>query len=182
MRERDWLNYIPGIEATYTSWMQDHGSLSRRIQQNCDQFHVRNVFNGMGMASSDEEAILKLPRRQNIYTRDVFLYADGKPVIFAHSVVAAQHLRGAWHTLQHLGSRSLGTLLFTHPLVKREPLRYRSLKAGHPLYQQAIQTIGTPPAQLYARRSMFTLHGAPLLVTEIFLPNIFLLNGGSNGA
>jgi len=176
MHKRDWLNFIPGLETGYASWMHDHGSLTRRIQLNCYQFHVRNIFNGLSKANEDEVTLLKLPRQQHIYTRDVFLHADGKPVVFAHSVVAAQHLRGAWHTLQHLGSRSLGTLLFTHPLVQRAPLRYRSLKAGHPLYQQAIQTLDIPPAQLWARRSMFTLHGAPLLVTEVFLPDILKLN------
>ncbi|MBW8076756.1 MAG: chorismate lyase, partial [Gallionella sp.] len=32
-----------------------------------------------------------------------------------------------------------------------------------------------PPATLYARRSLFYLHGAPLLVTEVFLPEILEL-------
>ncbi len=182
MRERDWLNFIPGMAPAYATWMHDHGSLTRRIQQNCVQFQVRNIFTGLSMASIDETSVLQLPRRQHIYTRDVFLYADGKPVVYAHSVVAARHLRGAWHTLQHLGSRSLGTLLFTHPLVKRAPLRYRSLKAGHLLYRQAIQLLDTSPAQLWARRSLFTLHGAPLLVTEVFLPEVTKLNGGKIGA
>lgn len=181
MREHDWLNFISDMPPVYASWMHDHGSLTRRIQQNCGQFKVRNIFTGLSMASINEASILKLPRRQHIYTRDVFLYADDKPVVYAHSVVAGKHLRGAWHTLQHLGSRSLGTLLFTHPLVSRAPLRYRSLKSGHPLFRQATQLLDTSPAQLWARRSMFTLHGAPLLVTEVFLLDILLLNGGNRG-
>jgi chorismate--pyruvate lyase len=181
MRERDWLNFIPGMAPAYATWMHDHGSLTRRIQQNCGQFQVRNFFTGLSMASIDETSVLQLPRRQHIYTRDVLLYADNKPVVYAHSVVAGQHLRGAWHTLQHLGSRSLGSLLFTHPLVRRSPLRFCTLTTVHPLYQQAIQTLDTPPSKLWARRSLFMLHGAPLLVTEIFLPDILLLNGGNRG-
>ena len=171
----NWRNFIPGINTEYASWLQDHGSLTRRIQQNCGQFKVRNVFTGLSMASIDEASVLKLPRRQHIYTRDVFLYADDKPVVYAHSVVAGQQLRGAWHTLQHLGSRSLGSLLFTHPLVQRAPLRYRSLNAGHPLFRQATRLVDNPPSHLWARRSLFTLHDAPLLVTEIFLPEILKL-------
>lgn len=182
MHKRDWLNFIPGMAPSYATWMHEHGSLTRRIQQNCGQFQVRNIFTGLSMASIDETSVLQLPRRQHIYTRDVLLYADDKPVVYAHSVVAAQHLSGAWHTLQHLGSRSLGSLLFTHPLVQRAPLRYRSLNEGHRLFRQAKQLLDTTSSRLWARRSMFTLHGAPLLVTEIFLPDILLLNESNHGA
>ena len=171
----DWLSFIPEIEDGYAPWLQDHGSLTRRIQQRCGKFHVRNLYNGLSMASRDELAILNVPRRQKIYTREVFLYADNHPVVFAHSVVASQHLRGAWHALQHLGSRPLGALLFSHPLVQRAPLCYSALKPDHPLYQQAAIELTTPPPRLWARRSVFTLQGEPLLVTEVFLPGILKL-------
>jgi chorismate--pyruvate lyase len=171
----DWQIYSPAIEAAYSPWLHDHGSLTLRIRQRCEKFHVQNVYNGLSLSSRDETDALQLPRRQNIYTRDVFLYADGKPVVFAHSVVAAQHLRGAWHTLQHLGSRPLGALLFSHPLVQRAPLRYKALKSRHPLYRHAVQALDSAPSQLWARRSVFTLHGTPLLVTEVFLPEILKL-------
>ena len=175
MPKRDWLNFIPGIEAGYTPWLHDHGSLTRRIQQRCDKFHVRNIYDGLSRVIRDEINILNVPRPQHVYTREVFLYADNQPVVFAHSVVAAQHLRGAWHALQHLGNRPLGALLFSHPQVQRAPLRYCVIKPDHPLYQLATSELTTPPARLWARRSVFTLHGAPLLVTEVFLPGILKL-------
>ena len=171
----EWLKFMPQIEPGYAPWLHDHGSLTRRIQQHCRHFQVRNIYNGLSTANRDEISTLHLTRRQKIYTRDVFLYADQQPVVFAHSVLAATHLRGAWHTLQHLGSRPLGTLLFTHPLVQRAPLRFLSLKPGHPLYQQAAKVLAAPPPRLWARRSIFTLHGAPLLVTEVFLADILRL-------
>lgn len=127
------------------------------------------------MANRDEISLLNIPRQQHVYARNVFLYADGKPVVFAHSVVAAHHLQHAWHALQHLGSRPLGALLFSHPLVQRAPLRYKSLKPDHPLYCQAASALAIRPQRLWARRSVFTLHGAPLLVTEVFLPDILKL-------
>lgn len=178
----DWLAFIPAIETGYAPWLHDHGSLTRRIQQRCTQFNVRNIYNGMSMTGRDEMGILNVPKRQHIYTREVFLYADKQPVVFAHSVVAAQHLRGAWHTLQHLGNRPLGALLFSHPLVQRAPLRYKALKPDHPLYRRASQALDIALPRLWARRSVFTLHGAPLLVTEVFLPDILKLRGGIHGA
>ena len=97
------------------------------------------------------------------------------PVIFAHSVVAPQHLRGAWHALQRLGNHPLGALLFAHPLVERAPLHYKALKPQHALYHRAAAVLDAAPGHLWARRSLFSLHGAPLLVTEVFLPDIFSL-------
>jgi len=175
MHKDNWLSFIPAIETGYAPWLHDHGSLTRRIQQRCEKFHVRNIFDGLAMSSQDEIAILNIPRQQKIYTREVFLYADNQPVVFAHSVVAAHHLHGAWHTLQHLGSKPLGALLFSHPLVKRAPLHFRALRADHPLYRHAARTMDNLPHRLWARRSVFTLQGAPLLVTEVFLPNILKL-------
>jgi chorismate lyase len=176
MPRRDWLSFVPDIEPGYAPWLRDHGSLTRRIQQRCDTFSVRNVYAGLAMANTDEVSLLNISRPQLIYSRNVFLYADGRPVVFAHSVVAAHHLQHAWHALQHLGSRPLGALLFSHPLVQRAPLRFKALKPDHPLYQQAAVMLQVKPQRLWARRSVFTLHGASLLVTEVFLPDILQLS------
>jgi chorismate--pyruvate lyase len=175
MPRRDWLSFAPDIEAGYAPWLHNPGSLTQRIQQRCNIFNVRNVYAGLSIANTDEVALLNISRPQQVYARDVFLYADGKPVVFAHSVVAARHLQHAWHALRHLGSRPLGALLFSHPLVQRAPLRYKSLKPEHPLYLQAASMMEEKPPRLWARRSVFTLHGASLLVTEVFLPQILEL-------
>ncbi|MDX8398732.1 MAG: chorismate lyase [Gallionellaceae bacterium] len=175
MHKHDWLRFLPGIEPAYAHWLSDHGSLTRRIQQRCVRFDVRNMNGGLMNVAYDETALLGLPPRQKLFTRDVFLLADKQPVVFAHSVVAPQHLRGAWQAVQHLGKRPLGALLFAHPLVQRAPLRFRQLKPSHPLYRRAVINLDSPPLRLLARRSLFTLHDAPLLVTEVFLPHILHL-------
>lgn len=170
-----WNGSSTGCAAALTPWLHDHGSLTQRIRQRCDEFRVQNLYDGLAAAVRDEPALLGVANRQRVYTRDVFLLADQQPVVFAHSVVAAHHLRGAWQALQHLGDRSLGSLLFTHPLVERAPLRYRALKPNHPLYRRAAVALDVPPSRLWARRSLFTLYGAPLLVTEVFLPEVLEL-------
>lgn len=172
MHDDYWEKLLPADAGGYAPWLRDRGSLTRRVQQRCAEFNVRNVCSHLALAARDETALLGLPLRQKIYTREVLLYADGAPVVFAHSVVGAHHLRGAWHALQSLGSRPLGALLFAHPLVERAPLRYKLLKPQHTLYRRAAAALDAAPARLWARRSLFTLHGAPLLVTEVFLPRI----------
>jgi chorismate--pyruvate lyase len=55
-------------------------------------------------------------------------------------------------------------------------LHYKKLHAQHPLYQRAAAELTDAPASLWARRSLFDLHGSPLLVTEVFLPEILMLD------
>jgi chorismate--pyruvate lyase len=175
MRDHYWQSLISG-SADYKPWLSNHGSLTRRIRQHCDVFSVRPQRSGFARVAYDESALLGFPADRYAFSREVFLCADGRPVVFAHSTCARGHLRGTWHAMQGLGNRSLGTLLFTHPLVKRQPLHFKALQSHHALYKSAVAVIGDRPAKLWARRSLFYLYGAPLLVTEVFLPGILALN------
>ncbi len=156
-------------------WLKDRGSLTQRIQLRCTRFEVRGVRTGLARIALDESSLLGLAPQQLAYSREVFLYADDQPVVFAHSAFAYQHLRSAWSAVRTLGNKPLGALLFAHPLVERKPLHFKSLRDTHPLYQRAAKALKDPPHRLWARRSLFHLHGAPLLVTEVFLPGILSL-------
>jgi chorismate lyase len=175
MRDKFWHSAILGCGADLAPWLRDHGSLTQRIQQRCSRFAVRGVCSRLARIAVDESALLGITPRQLAYSREVFLYADDQPVVFAHSALAREHLCGAWSAVRTLGNKPLGALLFAHPLVKRKPLHYRVLHDTHPLYQRAAKVLNDPPYRLWARRSLFYLHDAPLLVTEVFLPGILLL-------
>ena len=169
-----WNNSTIGCEQALAPWLHDHGSLTLRIQQRCNHFAVRPVRSGLARIAYDESALLGMAPQQLAYSREVFLYADGQPVVFAHSTCAAQHLRGTWAALGGMGNKPLGAMLFAHPLVERRPLRFKALRPSHLLYQRTIMS-GNVSGRLWARRSLFYLHDAPLLVTEIFLPGILKL-------
>jgi chorismate--pyruvate lyase len=176
--DRFWSRAALGCDAELAPWLHDRGSLTRRIQQRCSNFAVRGVRSCLARIALDESALLGIAPRQLAYSREVFLYADGQPVVFAHSAFAHAHLRGAWSAVRTLGNSPLGALLFAHPLVERKPLHYQALRATHPLYQRAVKVLKDPPHRLWARRSLFYLHDAPLLVTEVFLPGILQLTKG----
>ncbi len=164
-----------GTQAELLHWLSDSGSLTQRIMQHCERFSVHNVKEGLARIALDESALLGVAPQQLAWSREVFLYADDRPVVFAHSACAAEALRGAWRTLRQLGNRPLGALLFSHPQIIRQPLHYKTLRAHHPLYRSAASVLSDPPGRLWARRSLFFLHGEPLLVTEVFLPEILKL-------
>jgi chorismate lyase len=173
--DKFWRGAALGCGAELAPWLRDPGSLTQRIQQRCTNFAVRGVRSGLARIALDETALLSVAPRQLAWSREVFLYADDQPMVFAHSALAREHLRGAWSAVRTLGSNPLGALLFAHPLVERKPLHYQALRNTHPLYQRAASVLSDPPHRLWARRSLFYLHDAPLLVTEVFLPGILLL-------
>jgi chorismate--pyruvate lyase len=174
--DRFWYRSTLGCPAELRPWLHDHGSLTQRIQQRCTTFAVQPLRSQLAHIAYDEAALLGIPPYQHAYSREVFLYADGQPVVFAHSTVAAADLRGGWSAVSQLGNKPLGALLFSHPLIRRMPLHFKALHPHHPLYRRATARLIQPPPQLWARRSLFYLNRAPLLVTEVFLPAVLTLN------
>ena len=167
-----WHGALTSVSYPQRIWLQDRGSLTRRIQERCSHFFVQPVFQSLCRVYGDELDILQLRPCEWAMVREVYLYCDQKPVVFAHSVVARKNLRGAWRGLSGLGNKSLGTVLFTNPKIKRTPLVFKKIGRGHFLYERACRRLSTKPPVLWARRSLFTLHGQSILVTEVFLPGI----------
>ena len=172
----DWHPALSSISPRARSWLQNRGSLTQLIQRRCcGEFSVKPVFQSLAAVCGDELAVMNLRRDELALVREVYLYCGETPVVFAHSVVARNDLRGAWRSLIGLGTKSLGTVLFTNPIVKRTPLRFKKLTSAHPLFTRACRKLQVQPASLWARRSLFTLHGQSILVTEVFLPSILEL-------
>ncbi|MCG7756960.1 MAG: chorismate lyase [Nitrosomonas sp.] len=170
-----WHSTLTSVSYHQRHWLQDRGSLTRRIQDRCGQFRVQRVFQSFSRIYGDESDVMGLRASELAMVREVYLYCGNTPVVFAHSVVAHKNLRGAWRGLSGLGNKSLGTVLFTNPRIKRTLLEFKKVSRGHFLYDRACARLPEKPANLWARRSLFTLHGQSILVTEVFLPAILNL-------
>lgn len=167
-----WHTRAPDATCPYRPWLIDQGSLTRRIQVRCDSFSVRHVRLSYGKACRDEAALVGLQQRARALLREVYLYCGERPMVFAHSVLPLRGLRGPWHALSALGNKPLGAALFADPLVKRTPLAFKKLTARDELYVRACRLLTHQPSHLWARRSIFSLKDSPILVTEVFLPDI----------
>jgi chorismate--pyruvate lyase len=127
---------------------------------------------GLSRPNQDELGVLNIRSGTRAYVREVHLICGERPVVFAHSVLPIPSLRGGWNGVTRLGSRPLGDALFNNPRISRMPLVYRSLRPGHPLFRGVQRHLPVDATRLWARRSLFCLKGHPLLVTEVFLPEI----------
>jgi len=156
----------------YQHWLTDNGSLTARLQKKYPTFSVQPLTVKYAKPIQDEAALLHLHADKTALVREVLLFGNGAPVVFAHSVLPRSSLRGLWHGLGRLGNKPLGATLFANPKVKRTPLSYKKLSQNHALYQHAAKYLDQKQAYLWARRSVFSLNCANIMVTEVFLPHI----------
>ena len=170
-----WHTQAPNTSCQYRHWLKDQGSLTRRIQLRCNAFSVRHVRLNQGNACRDESKLLRLQPRSRALLREVYLYCGDHPLVFAHSVLPLPGLRGPWRALSVLGDKPLGAALFANPMVKRTPLSFKKLGPRDQLFVRACAILPFQPKSLWARRSIFNLKGHPILVTEVFLPDILEL-------
>lgn len=109
--------------------------------------------------------------------REVCLGHAGQPLLLARTVFTSDILR-AHPSIVGLGDRPLGSLLFAGETPSTYTVRqFCQIGPGTPLYPLVRWRYDGPDAGLWARRTLFVLFGAELLVTEIFLPALLAKPG-----
>jgi chorismate lyase len=167
----NWLRK-PFSTWDYKGWLVDKASLTSRLQQRYADFHVQPLSQLRAKPIVGEADLLGFKHSKTMQVREVLLIGSHQPVVFAHSVLPAMSLRGGWCKLGKLGNKPLGAALFKNPRVIRTPLSYKKLSINDALYQKAVKYLTHPPTYLWARRSIFSLNCAKILVTEVFLPHL----------
>jgi chorismate--pyruvate lyase len=161
---------LPGL---LRSWLLNETSLTQRLRAVChDQFQVKILTEGWEYPQFDEIQILGLRLKRYARVRQVYLCCQHQPWIFGRTVIPPSTLCGKYRYLKWLGEKSIGTVLFAHHSLERRHLQLARLSAEEHLYALATANLREKPPLLYARRSVFYLEQKPLLVTEVFLPQI----------
>jgi chorismate lyase len=172
MKRSKWRVRLAGAcaDPILRSWLGEPGSLTARCQRASGKFCVRLLRYGKGRALADESAG-GARGRGLAWVREVVLECDERPVIFAHTTLSTATGGRLTRWMAGLGSRSLGSLLFSYPGFRRGPIEFLRLDVRHPLYRRAA-TLCAPGSHLWARRSLHCLGRERVLVTEVFLPAI----------
>jgi chorismate--pyruvate lyase len=166
-----WLKK-PMMSGLYRDWLLDKGSLTLRLQQRYVDFSVHPSLVVYAKPFVNEAMLLKMALHKTAHIREVMLMGNHHAVVFAHSVLPRESLRGRWLGLSCLGNKPLGASLFANPQVLRTPLSYKKLSRHHLLFKHATQHLHDKPDYLWARRSVFRLNRANMIVTEVFLPRL----------
>ncbi|WP_290648290.1 chorismate lyase [Aquisalimonas sp.] len=156
------------------AWVVETGSLTAGLRQRCGRaFNVRVLDQGWYRPALDEAWRLHLERRHVAWVRQVALCCGNQPLILARTVIPPHSLRSGNETLRHLGARPLGELLFRGGGTPHEPMEVARLRAGDWLAERMGGAGLSPASGCWARRVVHYLRGRPLLVAEIFLPELF---------
>lgn len=165
------------LDENLKRWLLDPKSLTARLKSNCEQFRIELL--GQRIESCQEsEAVPLIPQDADVLVREVLLYCDDKPQVFARSLLPIASLTGKEQALANLGTQSLGQVLFNNPSLKRQVIEVAEFDATSTVVKMvkklACTDNLTPVAEnLWGRRSIFVLEGKPLMVAEVFLPGAF---------
>ena len=147
-------------------WLLDDSSLTNRlIELNRGRFSVQRLLQGWQTPLPSESRLLAVPPRQRALVREVSLKLDEQTVVFARSVFPISSLQGELAHLRYLQNKSLGSILFGHPDMRRSPFELAHIPGDSDYLPPHLQQ--DSPA--WGRRSRFILGGRSLMVSEIFL-------------
>ncbi len=156
----------------------DRCSLTTRLQHACDLcsngggFNVRVLSQVRGRPLHSERQLLGMRRHHYALIRQVLLRCGDCPWVFARTVIPLRTLTGRARRLDNLGSRPLGAMLFADKRVGRGRMQVARLQAGDTIYAAVAAELSAAPDAIWGRRSLFHYAGKPLLVNEIFLPDM----------
>jgi chorismate--pyruvate lyase len=154
------------------SWLLDPSSLTTRLSQCCECFRVELLGQEI-QSCSIEESTSDIRAAEQVLVREVLLYCDDVPQVFARSILPLKSLTGEEQQLAHLGNQSLGQVLFSNKNLYRKSIEISSFSQSSAVSKLALQLELPPQSELWGRRSTFMLHDKPLMVAEVFLPNAF---------
>jgi chorismate--pyruvate lyase len=134
-------------------WLFAEGSLTERlIAASGDQFRVQRLCQRWQRPAPGEALLLGMSPAACALVREVILFGDERPWVYARSILPAATLTGDLRRLRRLQNSPLGALLFTYPQLHRQP------------FEIACSN------DLWGRRSRFELAERALIVSEFFLP------------
>ncbi|MET0988650.1 MAG: chorismate lyase [Steroidobacteraceae bacterium] len=158
------------VSATIRSWLTYSGLLSARMRDFFGSAYALNIVRELQSIDCTEGLARMACPNGAALLREIEIMNGPRRAMFAQTCIPIMTLQSQpW--LGQLGTSSLGETLARVATVHRGPLEFKHLTGGDALLVAA--TAGTTsPSSLWARRSIFAIEGAPLLVTEVFLPEL----------
>ena len=95
-------------------WLNEEGSITAKISSD-SKFKLKILSDGIGNAEDEEYLALNIPS-QKVRIREVILYGDLVPLVYARSIIPNQTSSKGYPGLGSIGSKPLGDLLFQSEL------------------------------------------------------------------
>ena len=154
------------------TWLSLQTSMTKRMQDNCKVVNVSVVHNQLELVYPDEVTKLGIDPQCPCWVREVIMSCNDNPWLYGRTIIPECSLEGRVKELTQIGSIPLGRLLFSDPKTQRDAFEFAHICPDE-LYHKRMQNFARHVTQkLWARRSVFSYDKKPLLLTELFLPEM----------
>ena len=135
-------------------WLNEEGSITAKISSD-SKFKLKILSDDIGNAEDEEYLALNIPS-QKVRIREVILYGDLVPLVYARSIIPNQTSSKGYPGLGSIGSKPLGDLLFQSELFIKTHREFAQFQTP---YKEVV----------WGRRTHYLVRGYPLSVMEVFL-------------
>ena len=137
------------------SWLNEPGSITSRIKSSSN-FRLKLLRDGPGEVDAvEDDLIISNYEENNI--REVVLYSDKEPFIYAKSILPLETIRLGLGALGNLKENPLGDILFSNPEIKKKYMLFAKFESNKRIF--------------YGRKGIYTVKGYPFSVCDIFFIN-----------
>ena len=165
-----WHQNFTLLDATHSEWLLETGSLTAKLKHTFTEFSVQVLSEKHIKLNANQADVMGI-EQQEVLCREVILYGDSKPRVYAQSWIPLAPLSENSLFLS-LGERPLGEFIFQHPDLVRENLMITDF-SQHAALQSLLTSLSIDESAIAARRSVFHLADLKLMVCEAFLPGAF---------
>ena len=153
-----WKSEIKSLEVQnkeIISWLNEHGSITSRIKS-FSNFRLKLLRDGPGKVNAAEDDLIISNYKEN-NIREVVLFSDEEPFIYAKSILPLETIRLGLDALGNLKENPLGDILYSNPEIKKKYTLFAKFESNKRIF--------------YGRKGIYTVKDYPFSVCEIFLIN-----------
>lgn len=158
------------LRQNLSQWLYEPGSLTQKLKSGCQSFKVKILAKSERLLTKDE-ALLFACEQQKVQVREVLLYCDDLPHVYAQSLMPLKTVPPSVKKLTTLGEKPLGEVIFNEPGMTRSEIEVCPFDQNSDVAVLAERIGLGVNHTLWGRRSCFHIDGYALLVSEVFLPD-----------
>jgi chorismate--pyruvate lyase len=158
------------LDSKLKFWLLDMKSLSYRIR-NIAKLEIVPIEARTSKIFLNEKKIFGYKKSEHLYLREVLIYADKLPIMYARTILPLRCLRGFWHKIRKLNNKPLADIVFKKKLIVRSEFKFKKSSINDDFSKRIIAFDLKNTNILATRQSTFKNRNEKVLLTEVFFSN-----------
>ncbi|MDY3331904.1 MAG: chorismate lyase [Pelistega sp.] len=156
-------------------WLTRPGALTQGLRQ-LGKVNIVILKETATTLTEEERLAIHCPHPEAIWVREILMNINDRPCVWARSITPLTAAQSVWRGIRQLNTRPLAEILYDDTRISRSSFEISRIHPASVLYPALKRYFPEQIRQAhYARRSVFYKDKAPLMVTECFLPEFWML-------